>query len=410
MTDVSTRYYLVQPPAGSQRDHLYGIAVKTLGDGNRYREIFELNKDRPQPDGGRLTDPMELVPGWALVLPADATGPDVRIGPLPGRPPAESDLAASDDSSQTAVVGYLLGIGALVATAVLIGVVLRILRRGGSAGEPEPAPPHARDPDARDPDARDPDARDPDARDPDARDPDARDPDARDPDARDPDARDPGTAEPAAPALRADGLDGLRATVHNGDDRLDVRLAGVEKAQHAYAWLDTPDGNDASFASPGGGLRLALGRSVHGVLCVDLACTPDVLTVTGPLDACRRQALALARQARGAGMGVTVVGEAIGRDEAPAGCRWTASFPEPEEMLDPRREGGGPSLVISCGLRGAQLRSARQLMARTDRLAVPVVIGEVLRARWSVEVTPGDGRSESGSGAEPVAASSRAPS
>jgi hypothetical protein len=142
-------------------------------------------------------------------------------------------------------------------------------------------------------------------------------------------------------------------------------------------------------------------------LCIDLAHTPDVLTVTGPPEACRRQALALARQARDAGMGVTVVDEAIGRDEAPAGCRWTASFPEPEEVLDPRRE-GGPHLVISRGLRGAKLRSARRLMARTDRLAVPVVIGEVLRARWSVEVTPGDGQTDSG--ADLVAASSRASS
>jgi hypothetical protein len=180
---------------------------------------------------------------------------------------------------------------------------------------------------------------------------------------------------------RAGGLDGLRATVRNGDDRLAVRLIGIEGTPPAYTWLTS------SGSPPAAGLRLVLGHSERGALCVDLARTPDVFTITGPLEACRRQALALAGQARGAGMDVLVVGDAIGRDEAPPGCRWSASFPEPEETADPR-PAGGSSLVISLGLRGGELRSARQLMARTDRLAVPILIGEVLRARWSIEVTP----------------------
>ncbi|WP_096761627.1 hypothetical protein [Micromonospora sp. Rc5] len=72
---ASGRYYVVGPPVAGQREYLYQIAARTLGSGDRYREIFDLNRDRPQPDGGRLTDPAELRPGWVLELPADARAP-----------------------------------------------------------------------------------------------------------------------------------------------------------------------------------------------------------------------------------------------------------------------------------------------------------------------------------------------
>src|SRR4051812_44982402 len=35
-----------------RRDSLWRIAEQPLGDGRRYREIFDLNRDRPQADGG----------------------------------------------------------------------------------------------------------------------------------------------------------------------------------------------------------------------------------------------------------------------------------------------------------------------------------------------------------------------
>src|SRR5690606_28031016 len=44
-----------------------------LGDGMRWRELWELNRDRPQPDGRAWTDPQVIVPGWHLVLPSDVT-------------------------------------------------------------------------------------------------------------------------------------------------------------------------------------------------------------------------------------------------------------------------------------------------------------------------------------------------
>ena len=45
--------------------------------------IFKLNKDRLQPDGGRLENPTVIDPGWILVLPSNASGPGVHYGPLP---------------------------------------------------------------------------------------------------------------------------------------------------------------------------------------------------------------------------------------------------------------------------------------------------------------------------------------
>ncbi|OZM77259.1 LysM peptidoglycan-binding domain-containing protein [Pseudonocardia sp. MH-G8] len=59
--------YEVQP-----RDTLWRIAEKTLGDPLRWREIYELNSGREQPDGERLTEAALLRTGWLLELPADA--------------------------------------------------------------------------------------------------------------------------------------------------------------------------------------------------------------------------------------------------------------------------------------------------------------------------------------------------
>jgi len=77
------KYYVVGPPVNGQREYLYGIALRTLGNGNRFREIIELNTGRKQPDGATFTDGVELGPGWLLVLPRDADGPGVRTGALP---------------------------------------------------------------------------------------------------------------------------------------------------------------------------------------------------------------------------------------------------------------------------------------------------------------------------------------
>lgn len=68
-----------------ERDTLWDIAETYLGDPLRYREILQLNRDRPQPGGEVLTNASILQAGWTLQLPADAEltpGPgSVSVGP-----------------------------------------------------------------------------------------------------------------------------------------------------------------------------------------------------------------------------------------------------------------------------------------------------------------------------------------
>lgn len=73
---LGEKVYIVQPPEGRYHDNLWDIAERTLGDGRRYHEIFELNKDREQPDGHHLSLARLIYPNWLLVMPSDATGVD----------------------------------------------------------------------------------------------------------------------------------------------------------------------------------------------------------------------------------------------------------------------------------------------------------------------------------------------
>jgi len=66
------KVYVVQPPEGRHHESLWEIAEKCLGDGRRYREVFELNKHRVQPDGTRLQISDLIRPGWVLDMPDDA--------------------------------------------------------------------------------------------------------------------------------------------------------------------------------------------------------------------------------------------------------------------------------------------------------------------------------------------------
>ncbi|MCM1970726.1 BTAD domain-containing putative transcriptional regulator [Streptomyces sp. G1] len=75
--DGDTKYYRIQPPEGRHHDSLWEIAERHLGDGRRYKEIYELNKDRVQPDGSRLSEASLIRPGWIMEMPGDARGGDL---------------------------------------------------------------------------------------------------------------------------------------------------------------------------------------------------------------------------------------------------------------------------------------------------------------------------------------------
>jgi nucleoid-associated protein YgaU len=87
------KIYVVRPPAGRFHESLWEIAETHLGDGRRYREIFELNKDKPQPDGSKLTIASLIRPGWILRMPHDAYGPGIEVVKV--RPPGRHHRPAA---------------------------------------------------------------------------------------------------------------------------------------------------------------------------------------------------------------------------------------------------------------------------------------------------------------------------
>ncbi|HEU0101697.1 MAG TPA: hypothetical protein VFR07_05195 [Mycobacteriales bacterium] len=144
--------YTVLPPDGRRYDCLWDIAERTLGDPLRYKEIFELNRERRQDDGRMLVDADLIQPGWVLRLPADARGPGVStpalvpVAPLPASAPAPAPaqapapaaegtpaLAATDASTDTGIGTdrLLLGGGLLAA-----GLLVALTARRGPYGRP----------------------------------------------------------------------------------------------------------------------------------------------------------------------------------------------------------------------------------------------------------------------------------
>jgi LysM repeat protein len=78
---ASATTYVVKP-----RDDLWSLAETHLGDGRRWRELFDLNRDRPQAHSGALRRPNLIRPGWVLQFPHDAVG----LADPGATPPAES--------------------------------------------------------------------------------------------------------------------------------------------------------------------------------------------------------------------------------------------------------------------------------------------------------------------------------
>jgi DNA-binding SARP family transcriptional activator len=87
--------YIVQPPEGGYYDSLWDIAERLLGDGQRWREIYELNEGREQPDGRALTRPDLIRPGWGLLLPGDAM--QVTAGGGSAAPEGRAGRASAPD-------------------------------------------------------------------------------------------------------------------------------------------------------------------------------------------------------------------------------------------------------------------------------------------------------------------------
>ncbi|PPK63371.1 DNA-binding SARP family transcriptional activator [Actinokineospora auranticolor] len=71
-TPARSAVVLPYDPATGVHDSLWRMADRELGDGNRWPEIYALNKGKPQPGGGRLTCPSLVFPGEQMLLPPTA--------------------------------------------------------------------------------------------------------------------------------------------------------------------------------------------------------------------------------------------------------------------------------------------------------------------------------------------------
>ncbi|MFO6454364.1 MULTISPECIES: BTAD domain-containing putative transcriptional regulator [unclassified Aeromicrobium] len=139
--------YTVKAPKDGYHDNLWDIAERHLGDGFRYKEIYELNKDKVQLDGRKLELARLIQPGWQLVMPGDASGVDrVPVEQAPVTPPAGSQGGGGGGTSDAGGVeadstaqapestAWWMGAG-LLASGLL--AALAVARRRRPGGEPD---------------------------------------------------------------------------------------------------------------------------------------------------------------------------------------------------------------------------------------------------------------------------------
>lgn len=138
--------YTVKAPHEGYHDNLWDIAERHLGEGQRYKEIYELNKDKVQLDGRKLELARLIQPGWQLVMPGDAVGVDrvpVEEAPVTPAPGGSSSAGSqSGDAGASAAVAqegsettaWWMGAG-LLASGLL--AALAVARRRRPGGEPD---------------------------------------------------------------------------------------------------------------------------------------------------------------------------------------------------------------------------------------------------------------------------------
>ncbi|MBL1102935.1 LysM peptidoglycan-binding domain-containing protein, partial [Streptomyces coffeae] len=82
----------------AEGDTLWAIAEVHLGDALKWPRIYALNKKRIQSDGGRLSDPDRLTPGWQLAIPVTPSVSPSRP-PTPPTPPTAPAKPSSPSTS-----------------------------------------------------------------------------------------------------------------------------------------------------------------------------------------------------------------------------------------------------------------------------------------------------------------------
>ena len=80
-------------------DTLSAIAERALGDGDDYTELFKLNKDRSEPNGGKLSDADLIDVGWTIELPS---GSKSAVASSSSSTSSSSSSSSSSTTAETA--------------------------------------------------------------------------------------------------------------------------------------------------------------------------------------------------------------------------------------------------------------------------------------------------------------------
>jgi hypothetical protein len=108
-------------------DNLWNLAQKYLGQGDRYREIWELNRDRLMPNGQPFSSPDRLQTGTVLTLPPHAVVPP---SPVIYSSPAQRLAAAG-----RWLAGHVAAVAAVVIALVVIGLTVGFVAAHGSGAK-----------------------------------------------------------------------------------------------------------------------------------------------------------------------------------------------------------------------------------------------------------------------------------
>jgi hypothetical protein len=415
------------------------IAAKTLHNGNRAMEIFNLNKGRVQPGGLWLEDPTVVDPGWILVLPANASGPGVHYGPIPvvaaapvisassPRHPEHKPLKAHTIRALPVSPNKLAAGGAImIALLLAVGLVLSRRRQASSTGKPggdrrtalpapEPQAGEATEEAPATPDGNDAGGDDVG--------------DAPWPDylmANISTQTGPGNAGPGATAAASPGslllleaqrslpqptgteppasaqdapIQKLRLTF--GHDCIDVVLtegpviSGGSKPGNGHTWpasLPYLVWDPLPYADmPDGGIAFAcLGTGEEGCLFLDLAAAPGVVAIDGDGQAAARLAESIAHQlgiaSAGSNCSILVIGDALPTPLPPGAISLTSLH----ELGMPRPQPTGDSTeVVFCrpGSVEDTLALARYASSAGHRI-VPIALGSIPDAAWSFTARP----------------------
>jgi DNA-binding SARP family transcriptional activator len=162
---------VVREPQHGIHDSLWRIAERELGDGNRWPEIWDLNKCKTMADGRVFTDPNLIQPQWLLTTPAppavptptpDHAGstqdgssarttappttsptppPSGPTSPAPTARPAPEVTATSDPGVLLTTGGFVtLGLAGAVTAALTVQRLRRRRRYHPGSTNPEPEP------------------------------------------------------------------------------------------------------------------------------------------------------------------------------------------------------------------------------------------------------------------------------